>query len=75
MTSKKDANYRIAKADDKNSCGSCDNFTPPDKCKVVSGTISAAGLCDLFTPVQTQQGEQGTDSLMAQLFGNTKEGN
>jgi hypothetical protein len=74
MTSKKDADYRIADAADPNggSCGECKNFIPPQTCTLVQGTVSAGGVCDLFQPLQAQQSETGTDSLMAQLFGNTQ---
>jgi hypothetical protein len=33
---------------DGHSCATCQFFQPPDACKVVDGTISAAGWCDLW---------------------------
>lgn len=76
MINKKDANYRMADATDPDSgsCGACVNFIPPDNCKAVSGVVSSAGLCDLYEAKPQQQGNEGTDSLMAQLFGNTQGG-
>lgn len=73
---KKDANYHVADPTnpDEGSCGACANFIAPDKCKLVSGTVAAAGVCDLFEAAHQQQSEQGTDSIMAQLFGNTQGG-
>ena len=74
MISKKDANYKLADVTDPNSgsCGDCKNFLPPSSCKVVSGVVASAGLCDLFESTTPQQGSSGVDSVMAQLFGNTQ---
>lgn len=30
------------------ACATCEYFEPPDSCKRVEGTISAAGWCDLW---------------------------
>jgi hypothetical protein len=35
------------------SCNKCVNFEPPNACKLVAGTISPAGWCQLFAPKPT----------------------
>ena len=35
------------------SCNKCMQWEPPASCKIVAGTISPAGWCQLFSPKQT----------------------
>ena len=35
------------------TCNKCAQFEPPDACKLVAGTISPAGWCQLFSPKPT----------------------
>jgi hypothetical protein len=35
------------------ACNKCVNFDPPNACKLVAGTISPAGWCQLFAPKPT----------------------
>ena len=35
------------------SCNKCVQFEPPAACKLVAGTISPAGWCQLFSPKPT----------------------
>lgn len=37
-------------------CGTCDMFEAPSSCSLVSGVISAEGLCDKWEPVNTGSG-------------------
>lgn len=48
-----EANYRTA-AEGEPSCAGCENFYGPDKCKLVEGTVSAAGTCDFFSAPQDE---------------------
>lgn len=58
--------YRSA-GDDGKSCAGCGSFMAPDQCQLVNGTISAGGVCDLFSPKQDES------ALMEQLFGGPNE--
>lgn len=49
LISKAESNYKVA-GDGEPMCGACTNFISPDACKLVSGTISEKGTCDLFAP-------------------------
>ena len=48
LIAKKEANYRVAQEGEP-TCSGCDNFAAPDKCKLVSGTISEKATCDLYS--------------------------
>jgi hypothetical protein len=63
-----EANYRNS-GDDGKSCSNCENFNAPDQCNLVNGTISAAGMCDLWAKKRDE-----TD-LMNQLFGDSSVNN
>lgn len=51
--SKVEANYKVA-GEGEPPCSSCGNFISPDACKLVSGTISDKGTCDLYTVPEDQ---------------------
>lgn len=51
--SQESANYRSAGEDGK-SCASCESFVPPDQCRLVAGTINAAGVSDLWSRKQDE---------------------
>lgn len=72
VTSKVEANY-IKDGGDA-PCSGCVNFLPSASCKLVSGTISPEGSCDLFSspasdPLSTEGGSAPLPDLMTQLFG------
>jgi len=31
-------------------CGNCNNFVPPNECKLISGSINQQGWCRLYAP-------------------------
>jgi len=42
-------NYKIASADTKKKCATCDNFYPPGAfCELVDGNISPEAICDRY---------------------------
>lgn len=55
-------NYRTAE-EGPQSCAGCGNFIQPDQCKLVQPPVSAAGVCDLWTAMQSDA------DLMGMLFG------
>lgn len=63
LVSKQEANYKTA-PDGEPSCGSCMNFISPAACKLVSGTISENGTCDLY-----QSQDTANPDLASMLFG------
>ena len=60
-------NYRNA-GDDGKSCANCQYFNAPDQCTMVDGTVSAAGVCDLYSKKANEA------DLMDQLFGGAQDG-
>lgn len=69
MKEQAEVGYRQGTAEE--SCAMCEFFEPPESCTQVKGTISSAGLCDLFMP-KGQGQEQGTPDmagLESMLFG------
>lgn len=60
-------NYRAAE-DGMQSCSNCGNFMAPDKCALVLPPISAAAVCDLWTPAQSDT--EAMDELMGSMAGN-----
>lgn len=47
--SQADAMYQTMPKGDQR-CGLCSNFAPPNACKLVQGSISPNGWCQLFSP-------------------------
>lgn len=47
---KAEAHYGRGEGDERDDkrCGNCSNFESPNRCAIVSGTISATDLCDYF---------------------------
>lgn len=44
---KAEVNYK--KAGEDAPCGSCKHFIPDSSCRMVEGTISESGTCDLYS--------------------------
>lgn len=65
MKKQTDVGYRQGTAEE--SCAKCEFFVSPESCTQVEGTISSAGLSDLFMP----KGQAGPDmaGLESMLFG------
>jgi hypothetical protein len=51
LVPKAEAGYRVAQ-EGESTCASCANFIAPDACKLLAGTISENGVCDLFSPME-----------------------
>lgn len=67
--SQSEVNYRPG--DEQTSCLNCAFYQEPNSCTQVEGEISAAGLCDLFTPkgADAELGAAPQMSIEDMLFG------
>jgi len=73
LVAKEEANYKVDSQGDS-PCGSCANFISPSSCKLVSGTISENGTCDMYQPVEADAAGADAPDLMSQLFGGMSNG-
>jgi hypothetical protein len=58
---KSEANYHTS-YDSGKECGTCQHMTGDTQCEVVSGSISADGVCDFYTADPSKQDNQPSDS-------------
>lgn len=53
--SKDEVNYRAAE-DQRFRCGTCEHFSSPGQCELVSGNINPEAICSLYSPANTGGG-------------------